>query len=56
MTLTRTQAATQAGISPIEMITEPEAASLYTLMSVKDKGLQVRDAFRLVYPAPRGPP
>ena len=35
------QAATQAGISPIEMITEPEAASLYTLMSIKDKGLQV---------------
>lgn len=30
-----------AGISPIDMITEPEAAALFTLRTMKDKGLKV---------------
>lgn len=34
------------------MITEPEAASLYTLMSVKDKGLQVGYVLLPVHSAP----
>ncbi|KEZ46799.1 hypothetical protein SAPIO_CDS0097 [Scedosporium apiospermum] len=38
------RAARAAGISPVEMITEPEAAALYTILSVKNKGLKVRDA------------
>ncbi|SPO06373.1 uncharacterized protein DNG_09062 [Cephalotrichum gorgonifer] len=37
-------AARKAGISPVEMITEPEAAALYTLHSMKSKGLQPGDA------------
>lgn len=35
------QAARNAGISPVDMITEPEAAALYTLQSMKEKGLNV---------------
>jgi len=38
------RAARNAGISPVSMITEPEAASLYTLLSVKNKGLKSGDA------------
>lgn len=30
------------GISPVELIKEPEAAALYTLHFMKNKGLQVR--------------
>ncbi len=30
-----------AGISPVEMITEPEAAALFTLQTMRDKGLSV---------------
>lgn len=37
-----TQAAQRAGIFPVEMITEPEAAALVTLLTVKNKGLRVR--------------
>ncbi|KAK4936969.1 hypothetical protein LTR10_022279 [Elasticomyces elasticus] len=35
------RAARNAGISPVEMITEPEAAALFTLQSMKNKGLKV---------------
>ncbi|EMR64084.1 putative heat shock 70 kda protein 12a protein [Eutypa lata UCREL1] len=40
----RHQAARNAGISPVDMITEPEAAALYTLQTMKDKGLKDGDA------------
>ncbi|KAI0125684.1 hypothetical protein BJ170DRAFT_684939 [Xylariales sp. AK1849] len=38
------RAARNAGISPVDMITEPEAAALFTLQSMKDKGLKDGDA------------
>ncbi|EXJ69341.1 uncharacterized protein A1O5_07377 [Cladophialophora psammophila CBS 110553] len=38
------RAAEKAGISPVDMITEPEAAALFTLKDVKNKGLKVNDA------------
>ncbi|KAK5636412.1 hypothetical protein RRF57_012125 [Xylaria bambusicola] len=38
------RAARRAGISPINMITEPEAAALFTLRTMKDKGLKDGDA------------
>ncbi|KAH0562067.1 hypothetical protein GP486_003228 [Trichoglossum hirsutum] len=38
------RAAKNAGISPIELIKEPEAAALYTLNFMKNKGLKVGDA------------
>ncbi|KAJ3577211.1 hypothetical protein NPX13_g3354 [Xylaria arbuscula] len=38
------RAARMAGISPIDMITEPEAAALFTLRTMKDKGLKDGDA------------
>ncbi|KIY01242.1 uncharacterized protein Z520_02794 [Fonsecaea multimorphosa CBS 102226] len=38
------KAATMAGISPVELITEPEAGALYTLASMKRQGLQLDDA------------
>ncbi|KAH6662561.1 hypothetical protein B0J14DRAFT_707549 [Halenospora varia] len=38
------RAARNAGINPVSMITEPEAASLFTLLSVKNKGLRNGDA------------
>ncbi|KAL2003822.1 hypothetical protein VTN02DRAFT_2039 [Thermoascus thermophilus] len=38
------QAARNAGISPVELIKEPEAAALYTLHCMKNKGLQAGDA------------
>ena len=39
------QAAHNAGITPIKLIKEPEAAALYTLRSLGDRGLSVGDAF-----------
>ena len=39
------QAAHNAGIMPIKLIKEPEAAALYTLHSLGDRGLSVGDAF-----------
>ncbi|KAL8946546.1 MAG: hypothetical protein Q9222_007073 [Ikaeria aurantiellina] len=38
-------AAKQAGIHPIALIKEPEAAALYTLRSLQDKALAIGDAF-----------
>ncbi|KIW93344.1 uncharacterized protein Z519_05949 [Cladophialophora bantiana CBS 173.52] len=38
------RAAEKAGISPVDMITEPEAAALFTLKDLKSKGLKVNDA------------
>ncbi|KIX03793.1 uncharacterized protein Z518_07346 [Rhinocladiella mackenziei CBS 650.93] len=38
------QAAQTAGIAPVEMITEPEAAALFTLHSMRSKGLKAKDA------------
>lgn len=35
------KAARMAGMNPVEMITEPEAAALFTLQSMKNKGLKV---------------
>ncbi|KAI0965133.1 Hsp70 family protein-like protein [Xylaria arbuscula] len=37
------RAARMAGVSPIDMITEPEAAALFTLRTMKDKGLKDGD-------------
>ncbi|TVY30987.1 Heat shock 70 kDa protein [Lachnellula hyalina] len=39
------QAAKRAGIHPISLIKEPEAAAMYTLHGLKDKMLAVGDAF-----------
>lgn len=39
------QAARNAGIHPVKLIKEPEAAALFTLQEMKDKGLNVGDAF-----------
>ena len=39
------KAARNAGISPVKMIKEPEAAALFTLNHMGDKGLDVGDAF-----------
>jgi hypothetical protein len=44
---TTLRAARNAGISPIELIKEPEAAALFTLHQVKDQGLQVGDAITI---------
>ncbi|KAI0539552.1 Hsp70 family protein-like protein [Xylaria digitata] len=41
---TTQRAARKAGISPVDMITEPEAAALFTLQTMKDKGLKDGDA------------
>ncbi|CAO1601112.1 hypothetical protein XANCAGTX0491_004776 [Xanthoria calcicola] len=40
-------AAKQAGIHPVSLIKEPEAAALYTLRTLRDKALAVGDAFVL---------
>ena len=39
------KAAQSAGIGPVKLIKEPEAAALYTLHYMGDKGLDVGDAF-----------
>jgi hypothetical protein len=41
------QAARNAGITPVQLVKEPEAAALYTLRHMGNKGLQVGDAFVL---------
>ncbi|EXJ81389.1 hypothetical protein A1O3_07680 [Capronia epimyces CBS 606.96] len=41
------QAARNAGITNVELVKEPEAAALYTLHHMKNKGLEVGDAFVL---------
>ncbi|TGJ87961.1 hypothetical protein E0Z10_g854 [Xylaria hypoxylon] len=41
---TTQRAARKAGISPVDMITEPEAAALFTLQTMRDKGLSDGDA------------
>lgn len=41
MNLTRFQAAKKAGIHPVQLIKEPEAAALYTLHVLQDKALAV---------------
>jgi molecular chaperone DnaK (HSP70) len=43
------KAARNAGINPVSMITEPEAASLFTLLSVKNKGLKVSSSPAFTY-------
>jgi hypothetical protein len=45
--LTFLQAARNAGISPVELIKEPEAAALYTLVYLKNHGLEVRSYFKI---------
>lgn len=45
--LTTSQAAKNAGIYPITLIKEPEAAALYTLHFLKGKALALGDAFVL---------
>ncbi|KAI4255015.1 MAG: hypothetical protein L6R42_006950 [Xanthoria sp. 1 TBL-2021] len=39
------RAARNAGISPVKLVKEPEAAALFTLHHMGDKGLRVGDAF-----------
>ena len=39
------QAARNAGLAPVKLVKEPEAAALFTLHHMGDKGLQVGDAF-----------
>lgn len=41
----RNQAARNAGLAPVKLIKEPEAAALFTLHHMGDKGLAVGDAF-----------
>lgn len=41
--LIRVQAARNAGITPVKLIKEPEAAALFTLHEMSNKGLEVRD-------------
>lgn len=43
------KAARNAGINPVSLITEPEAASLFTLLSVKNKGLRVSSSPAFTY-------
>ncbi|OAL28843.1 hypothetical protein AYO20_09323 [Fonsecaea nubica] len=38
------KAARDAGISPVHMVTEPEAGALFTLNQIKNQGLKVHDA------------
>lgn len=44
---TTLRAARNAGIGPIKLIKEPEAAALFTLHFLKNKGLEIGDAFVL---------
>ena len=39
------QAAKNAGLDPVRLVKEPEAAALFTLHHMGDKGLEVGDAF-----------
>ncbi|KAF2968060.1 hypothetical protein GQX73_g5510 [Xylaria multiplex] len=41
---TTQRAARKAGMTPVDMITEPEAAALFTLQTMRDKGLKDGDA------------